>query len=63
MSSHDHDDEQLPPTPGERFAKVLKGKDVQQEFALGVFVTLVFVVLGWQFYPKWMPTKIGRAHV
>ncbi len=56
MSNHDHDEEQLPPTPGERFTKVLKGKDVRQAFALGVFFTLVFVVLGWKFYPKWMPT-------
>jgi len=59
MSDHELEEEQLPPTPGERFFNVLKAKDVQQAFAIGVFFTLVFVVLGWRFYPKWMPTVMS----
>jgi len=57
MSSHDHEvEEVLPPTPGDRVITFLKRKDVVQSFVLGIFFTLVFVVLGRSFYPKWMPT-------
>ena len=56
MSSHDHEEEILPPTPGARVTAFLQRKDVIQCILLGIFFTLVFVVLGAYFYPRWMPT-------
>ena len=57
MSEHDHQvAELLLPSPGERVIAFLKRKDVVQSFVLGIFFTGVFVLLGWKFYPRWMPT-------
>ncbi len=56
MSSHEHEEEVLAPTPGARVTAFLKRRDVRVSTALGIFFTLVFVLLGWKFYPHWMPT-------
>ena len=58
MSDHDH--EVLPPTPGARVGKFINRKDVRQTFFLGLFYTIVFVVLGRWIYPHWMPTVLSK---
>ena len=56
----DHDQEILPPTPGERVGKFLARKDVTQTLLLGLFFTVVFVVLGRWAYPHWMPAVLTK---
>ena len=56
----DHDQEVLPPTPGARVGKFISRKDVRQTFMLGIFFTIVFVVLGTWAYPQWMPPVLSK---
>lgn len=56
----DHDQETLAPTPGARASKFLTRHDVQQTVLLGLFYTIVFVVLGRFIYPHWMPTVLTK---
>ena len=56
----DHDQEVLAPTPGARASKFLGRKDVRQTFFLGLFFTVVFVVLGRFVYPHWMPRVLSK---
>jgi cytochrome c oxidase subunit 2 len=56
MSEHDLD---LKPTPGDRFSKFLKRKDVRETLAWAAFYTTGFVILGGFFYTKWMPTSMS----
>jgi cytochrome c oxidase subunit 2 len=56
----DHDHETLTPTPGARVGKFLNRKDVRQTLLLGLFFTIVFVVLGRFAYPHWMPTVLTK---
>jgi cytochrome c oxidase subunit II len=58
MSEHDfahEDNEVLGPTPGQKVSKFLERDDVRKSFGLGLFFTVVFVILGGYAYPKWMP--------
>lgn len=51
----DHAPEELNPTPGEKASSVLKRPDVTRTAVLSFLWTAVFVILGFIFYPKWMP--------
>jgi cytochrome c oxidase subunit 2 len=55
----DHNAPELNPTPGERFTKFLKRKDVLETLGWAVFYTTGFVILGGKFYTKWMPTMMS----
>jgi cytochrome c oxidase subunit 2 len=56
----DHDQEELLPTPGARVGKFINRGDVRQTLLLGLFFTIVFVVLGRWVYPHWMPTVLSK---
>ena len=56
----DHDHEELAPTPGARVGKFISRGDVRQTLLLGLFFTIVFVVLGRWVYPHWMPTVLSK---
>jgi cytochrome c oxidase subunit 2 len=56
----DHDQEVLPPTPGERAGTFVRRKDVRQTFLLGLLYTAIFIVLGRWIYPRWMPTVLSK---
>ena len=56
----DYELEELPPTPGARVGKFLSKTDIKQTFLLGIFFTIVFVVLGRFAYPHWMPPVLSK---
>lgn len=51
-----HEDQNIGLTPGDKFARFVKRKDVRETLLWATFYTAVFVVLGAYFYPKWMPS-------
>ena len=50
----------LEPTPGERFSKFLKRRDVSSTVAWAFFYTLVFVLVALFLYPRWMPHGLSN---
>jgi cytochrome c oxidase subunit 2 len=56
----DHDQEHLAPTPGARASSFMGRKDVRETTLLGIFFTLMFVVLGRFVYPHWMPPVLSK---
>jgi len=54
-----HEDHNIGLTPGDRFGKFLKRKDIRETLAWAVFYIAVFVILGLFFYTKWMPARLS----
>ncbi len=59
MSEHEQFNK-VEPTPGERFSKFLKRKDVSSTVAWAFFYTLVFVLVALYLYPRWMPKGLSN---
>lgn len=53
------EDQNISPTPGQRFWKFVKRGDVRETLIWAVFYTSVFVILALFFYTKWMPTRLS----
>jgi cytochrome c oxidase subunit 2 len=61
MANHDdHAVEELAPTPGQRATGFMKRNDVARTTALFLAWTVLFLVLGKYFYPKWMPVIMSK---
>ncbi len=56
----DHSAEEMTPTPGERITGFFKRKDVARTTILFFAWTILFIVLGLVFYPKWMPIVMSK---
>ena len=50
----------LPPSIGDRTRKFIKRHDVRMSFLYGSLFTLLFILLGIWFYPKFMPTVMSE---
>ena len=53
------DEQNMNPTPGQRFWKFIKRSDVKETLLWAVFYTAVFVILALFFYTKWMPVRLS----
>ena len=53
------EEEQVGPTPGQRFWKFVKRSDVRETLLWAVFYIAVFVILALFFYTKWMPERLS----
>lgn len=54
-----HEDEVMPPTPGERLAHFFGRKDVRIATLYTVLVGALTVIIGGFFYTKWMPNAMS----
>ena len=55
-----HDQEELTPTPGERFRSILKNHpEARQATIYGLLFTVFFVLVGLYLYPKFMPNVMS----
>jgi cytochrome c oxidase subunit 2 len=50
-----HEDQNIGMTPGDKFGKFVRRKDVRETLLWALFYTVVFVLVGTYLYPKWMP--------
>jgi cytochrome c oxidase subunit 2 len=50
-----HEDQNIGLTPGDKFGKFVRRKDVRETLLWAAFYTAVFVWVGSWLYPRWMP--------
>ena len=55
MSDHNHIEDELAPTPGQRVSNLFKRNDVRRTAVFTFLWTALFVILGLYIYPKFMP--------
>ena len=54
-----HEDQNIGLTPGDKFGKFLRRKDVRETLFWALFYIGVFTVLALFFYTKWMPERLS----
>ena len=54
-----HEDQNIGMTPGDRFGKFLRRKDVRETLLWAIFYIAVFTVLALFFYTRWMPVRLS----
>jgi cytochrome c oxidase subunit 2 len=54
-----HEDQNIGLTPGDKFGKFVRRKDVRETLLWAVFYTAVFVWVGSWLYPRWMPNALS----
>ena len=54
-----HDNQEVGLTPGDKFSRFIKRKDIRETLLWAAFYTGVFVILALFFYTKWMPVRLS----